>query len=115
MMSTLQSSPETTRPETSLRAKVRLSSNGRIVIPAEMRKALGVKPGETILLEVEDGVLRMESFQSRVRHIQAEFAKYIKPGVLLSDELIADRREEARREMEEFEQSLGQSLDRKAS
>ena len=36
--------------------------------------------------------------------IQEEFKKFATPGTLASDELIADRREEARREMEE---SLG--------
>ena len=114
-MSILQSSPETTRPETSLRAKVRLSSNGRIVIPAEMRKALGVKPGETIMLEVEDGVLRIESYPSRIRRIQQEFRKYAKPGILASDELIAERREEARREMEEAERGMHPDIALKAS
>jgi len=108
-MTILQSSPETT-----LRAKIRLSSNGRIVIPAEMREALGLKPGDTLLMDVEDGVLRMESFLSRVRRIQEEFRPYAKPGILASDELIAERRAEARREMEEAERGVYQDTVRKA-
>jgi hypothetical protein len=52
-------------------------------------------------MEVEDGVLRVESHIARIRRIQSEVAKYAKPGVLASDELIAERRAEARREMEE--------------
>jgi ribose 1,5-bisphosphokinase PhnN len=51
---------------------------------------------------VEDGVLRMESHRARIRRIQKEFAQYIRPDVLASDELIAERREEARREEEEM-------------
>ena len=84
-----------------LQAKTVLAANGRVVIPAAIREELGFKPGEALLMDVVDGVLRIESYPTRIRRIQQEFAKYIKPGVLASDELIADRREEARREEEE--------------
>lgn len=86
----------------SLHAKAALSPNGRIVIPAAIREEMGFAPGDTLLMDVEDGVLRIESYQARIRRIQREFAPYVKPGVLASDELIAERREEARREEEEM-------------
>ena len=82
----------------------KINENGRIVIPAALRQQMGIKPGESVLMEVEDGVLRMESHRARIRRIQEEFRKHvsIKPGeTLMSDQLIAERREEARREMEE--------------
>ena len=79
----------------------KIGENGRIVIPAALREQMGVKPGETVVMEVQDGTLRIESHRARIRRIQEEFKKFAKPGVLMSDELIADRREEARREMEE--------------
>lgn len=100
--------------KSSLKGKTRLSPNGRIVIPAEMRKELGVKPGDSLLLDLEDGVLRIETYPARIRHIQREIAKYIKPGVLLSEELIADRREEARREMQELERETAEERVRRA-
>jgi len=90
-------------------AKVALSANGRIVIPAAIRQEMGFVPGDTLLMDVEDGVLRVESYRARIRRIQREFAKYAKPGILASDELIADRREEARREDEEFERDVEQA------
>jgi AbrB family looped-hinge helix DNA binding protein len=89
-----------------VRAKTRISANGRIVIPAAIREAIGVKPGDSIVMEAQDGVLRIESYPTLVARIQREFAHLIKPGVLASDELIADRREEVRREEEEFQRSL---------
>jgi AbrB family looped-hinge helix DNA binding protein len=92
-----------------LQAKASLSANGRIVIPAAIRDELGISPGDTLLLDVEDGVLRIETYPARIRRIQREFAKYAKPGVLASDELIAERREEARREDEEFERQMEQA------
>ncbi len=86
----------------SLHAQAPLSPNGRIVIPAAIRQELGFAPGDMLLMDVEDGVLRIESYPARIRRIQKEFAPYAKPGVLASDELIAERREEFRREEEEL-------------
>jgi AbrB family looped-hinge helix DNA binding protein len=81
--------------------KARVNEQGRIVIPAEIRRKMELKPGETVLLDFEDGVLRIESHRARIRRIQEEFKKYARPGVLASDELVAERRKEARREMDE--------------
>jgi AbrB family transcriptional regulator, stage V sporulation protein T len=88
-----------------LQAKAKLSPNGRIVIPAAIREALGIQHGETLLMDVEDGVLRVESYRSRIRRIQEEFKQYAKPGILASDELIAERRREALLEQESFERA----------
>jgi hypothetical protein len=59
-------------------------------------------------MEVEDGVLNIESYPSKIAKIQREFAQLIPPGVSLADELIAERREEARREREEVDRELAQ-------
>jgi AbrB family looped-hinge helix DNA binding protein len=96
-----------------VRAKTRLSANGRLVIPAAIREAMGVGPGDALVMEAHDGVLRMESVPAMVSRIQKEFAQLIPPGVSLVDELIADRREEARREQEEVERELEQDRLRK--
>jgi AbrB family looped-hinge helix DNA binding protein len=99
-----------------IHAKAALSPNGRIVIPAAIRQELGLSPGDTLLMDVEDGVLRIESYPARIRRIQRECAKYAIPGILASDELIADRREEFRREEEEMarDRELYQARLRKA-
>lgn len=79
----------------------KINENGRIVIPAALRKQMGIKAGESVFMEVDGGVLRMEPHRARIRRIQEEFRKLVPPGAtLMSDQLIADRREEARREME---------------
>jgi AbrB family looped-hinge helix DNA binding protein len=85
-----------------LHGRCKINQNGRIVIPAAIRQEMGLKAGESLLMEVEDGVLRIETHRARIRRIQEEFKKIIPPGgMLMSDELIAERREEARREREE--------------
>lgn len=80
------------------RTFVRINENGRVVIPASYRKALGVKAGDEVILSVEDDELRITTMKRRIERAQRIARKYSKPGVLLSDELIAERREEAKRE-----------------
>jgi AbrB family looped-hinge helix DNA binding protein len=82
--------------------KSRLNDNGRIVIPVEIRQQMGLKPGDTLLLRVDGDVLILESQQARIRRVQESLRHLIPADRQLSDELIADRREEARREMEEW-------------
>ena len=49
-----------------------------------------------------DDVLKIESSRARIRRVQESLRKFIPSGRILSGELIADRREEAQREMEEW-------------
>lgn len=87
--------------------KTVLGPNGRVVIPAAIREQLGLKLGDSLFLEVdEEGVLRGETYPARIRRIQKAFAHLRRPGILASDELIAERREEARREEEEFQRQM---------
>jgi AbrB family looped-hinge helix DNA binding protein len=83
--------------------RLKIDSAGRIVIPAEMRAAMMVKPGDTLSAHVEDGELRIVSPAAALKRVQA-FARKWKaehPGESVVDELIAERREEARRELQE--------------
>jgi AbrB family looped-hinge helix DNA binding protein len=82
--------------------KSRVNENGRIVIPAEIRKRMGLMAGDTVVMTLEDGVLRIESQRLKVRQIQEDFKKFAKPDSRASEELVANRREEAGREMEEW-------------
>lgn len=75
--------------------RVRLSENGRLVIPASIRRALDLQPEAEVLLLVENGELRMTTPQKRAERAQQLFKKYVGEGVRLSEELIAERRKEA--------------------
>jgi AbrB family looped-hinge helix DNA binding protein len=78
--------------------RLRLNENGRVVIPAAFRKALGIKPGDEVILRMDDGELRITTMKQRMERAQRRARQYVKPGVSLVDELIAERREEAKRE-----------------
>lgn len=81
-------------PET----KLKVNENGRVVIPASFRKALGIVPGDEVFLRLQDDELRITTMKARIERAQRRAKRYVKPGVSLVDELIAERREAANRE-----------------
>jgi AbrB family looped-hinge helix DNA binding protein len=76
----------------------RVNENGRIVIPAPFRKALGINIGDEIVLRMEDDELRITTLKRRVERAQRLVRKHVKRGTSLVDELIDERREAARNE-----------------
>ena len=78
--------------------RTRVNENGRVVIPASYRKALGIKAGDEVILRMEDDELRITTMKRRIERAQRRIRQYVKPGVSLVDELIAERREAAKRE-----------------
>ena len=78
--------------------RLRINQNGRLVIPASFRKALGIKPGDEVILQLEEDELRITTMKHRIERAQRRARQYVKPGVSLVDELIAERREAAKRE-----------------
>jgi AbrB family looped-hinge helix DNA binding protein len=81
-----------------LQTRTLVGAKGRIVIPVEMREALGIDEGDKVILQVEDHELRISTIRGRIRRAQERAARYVKPGTLVSDELSAERREAAKHE-----------------
>jgi antitoxin PrlF len=77
--------------------KTKIREGGRLVIPSAYRKALGLKPGDEVLLSLEDGEMRVVSTRQAVVRAQALVRRYVPKNRKLSEELIKDRREEAAR------------------
>jgi AbrB family looped-hinge helix DNA binding protein len=80
------------------RLVTRVSEGGRVVIPAEYRKALGLNPGDEVVLLLEEGGIRILTPREAARRAQALVRSHIPAGRKLADELIAERRQEARDE-----------------
>jgi AbrB family looped-hinge helix DNA binding protein len=78
--------------------RVRVSQQGRLVIPASFRKALGINAGDEVLLRMRDNELRITTQQRRIERAQCRARRYLKPGTSLVDELLAERREAAKSE-----------------
>jgi AbrB family looped-hinge helix DNA binding protein len=84
----------TVRQET----RSRVNENGRVVIPAAFRKAMGIKIGDEVVLRIEDDELRISTLKRRIERAQRLVRQHVKPGTSLVDELIAERRAAAKRE-----------------
>jgi AbrB family looped-hinge helix DNA binding protein len=78
--------------------RMRVNENGRVVIPATFRAALGIDAGDELVMRIEDKELRITTLKNRIERAQNRIRRYVKPGTRLSDELIAERREAAKRE-----------------
>ncbi len=78
----------------------KIVSGGRIQVPADFRKTLGLADGDSVIMEVVDDELRIRSYQANIKRIQELLKPYRpKPGEpLVSEELIVERRREAENE-----------------
>jgi AbrB family looped-hinge helix DNA binding protein len=82
-------------------AEVRVGTQGRIVLPREIRDALGAEEGATYVARVEDGALILESRETILGRLRAHAAAVDGGERSWVDELIAERRAEARRDAAE--------------
>lgn len=82
--------------------QVCVGPQGRIVIPVQARRELGIKDGDTLILRADDGRLFMEKPEQVLERLQNRLSESLPRDISLVDELLAERREEARREEEEF-------------
>lgn len=78
--------------------RVVIGKGGRINIPAEHRRALGLSDGDEVIVGIEGGMIRIESRDDAIRRVQRKVRERFGEGRSLSGELIAGRREEARAE-----------------
>ena len=79
--------------------QVHVSPQGRVVIPVRLRRALDIRPGETLLARAENGRLVLEKPEAVLSRLRARFAA-VPPKISLADELIAGRQEETQAEAE---------------
>ena len=81
--------------ETSRSQNIRFDAQGRALIPKGMRDALHIENGDEVVAWLEGGRLVLEPRKALLKRLQNRYADL---GVSLADELIEERREEARRE-----------------
>ena len=77
---------------------VKIIEGGKLVIPASFRRELGIAVGDTVIVEVADGELRIRSRNAALANARRLMRQLVPSGVSLVDELIAERRVEAARE-----------------
>jgi AbrB family looped-hinge helix DNA binding protein len=75
-----------------------IGEDGTLVIPAPFREAMGLEPGETMSIHMDEDGLHIQSVRQTIARAQAAVRSFISADRSLSDELIAERRAEAARE-----------------
>jgi AbrB family looped-hinge helix DNA binding protein len=78
--------------------ETRLGQNGRVVIPASFREALGIDVGDPILLRIQEGEVRITTRKIRIERAQNRARRYLATGESLIDDLLEERKREAQRE-----------------
>ena len=56
--------------------KSKVDQAGRILVPASHRQLLHLTPGQDIILQVEEGELRIRSFKESAKHARDLVKKY---------------------------------------
>jgi AbrB family looped-hinge helix DNA binding protein len=77
--------------------EVSLGRQGRLLIPAPLRRSLGLEEGDRLVARQEADRLVLEKPEQIKQRLKARFAR-VPLERRLVDELIAERREESRRE-----------------
>ncbi|RZM08846.1 MAG: AbrB/MazE/SpoVT family DNA-binding domain-containing protein [Sphingomonas sp.] len=73
----------------------RIVAGGRLQVPADIRRLLGLADGDPVVMRVIDGELHVRPIRDALSRIQARLRDYVPADADLADELIADRRVEA--------------------
>lgn len=85
---------------TSKRYLVHVGERGRLVLPADLRRELGVDRGDAVVLDETRGGIRLRSAREVAGSARGMFASAAKHRTLV-DELLDERRREAKRESED--------------
>lgn len=70
----------------------KLVSGGRLQVPTDILRALGLADGDPVLLRIVDGELHVRPVHNALSRVQARLRAYVPEGASLSDELVAGRR-----------------------
>ncbi len=88
-------------PEHSSIDHVRVGSGFRTVLPPEARRRFALREGSELLVEIDEYGMHLFTLEQAAKRSAAMLAQCIDPRRMLSEELIAERRAEALRELDE--------------
>ena len=72
-----------------------MNTQGRVVIPAAIRREMGLEGTVDLILRYEDGILTVETIEDAVDYVQSVVAQFVPSDGSLVDDLLAQRRSEA--------------------
>jgi AbrB family looped-hinge helix DNA binding protein len=84
----------------------KLINGGKVVIPADLRRKMGLSAGDTLVFEEDEkGQIVVKPYRQVLRVVQEEMRKFARPGEPAVDELLAERRREFEKDEEEIRES----------
>ena len=78
--------------------RVKVDSSGRIALPSDTRQRRHIASGDTVVVIEDENGLHIKTREELLAEVQAEFARHVPRGLLLSDQINADRRAEHERD-----------------
>ena len=78
-----------------------IREDGSLMLPDDLLECAGLKPGDEVIIAIEDGHLIVQTDKQLSDQIKKMFS-HVPPGVSLADELIKERRAEFRREQRDY-------------
>jgi AbrB family looped-hinge helix DNA binding protein len=91
---------------------VKLAENGRIGLPAAVRRQAGLRKGDQLWARVEeDGVVTLMTAEAAIRRAQRKARELFGDKLPSVDDFIREKREEAAREERKMRRLLGEEVD----
>ena len=75
--------------------QVKISKEGRVLIPANIRAELGLIEGNNLCVAIENGEIRLFDRAGALKRARDITRQFTKPGTSIVEELIASRRTES--------------------
>jgi len=76
----------------------KMTEGGRLLVPVELRRTLGMQPGSDVVLDLTDGELRVRPLDRAVARAQSIVRRYVPDAANVTDDFIQERRASAARE-----------------
>lgn len=88
---------------TPLQKTVPISKNGRMNLPSDMRRAIGLSDDGYLVLTLDGAEIRVTTQAQMIKYVRDLLSPYKPENELASEQLIQERRNEAARESKELD------------
>ena len=85
--------------------EVPMQESGRVILPVELRKTLGLQKGDRVLIEADGETITLTTARLRRRRAQALVARHLQSSGSVVDDFLREKQEEVERENERLERT----------
>jgi AbrB family looped-hinge helix DNA binding protein len=78
-----------------LQKHAKIREGGRLIIPASYRKALNLHTGDELIMQLEEGEIRIFPQSQAIQRIRTAFRKNITKKISYTDDFIAFRKKDS--------------------